>query len=226
MQPTTRLIFAAFAASTLISAAAMAATQDTGNQGYLVDSDGNVVRSGSGLCWHTSEWTPQLAVESCDQSSGQPMAAVEPAPRSPQPVAAPPAPTPRPESVKPLPHRISFSGDAMFSFDKSELKPEGKAMLDELVLQLDGATYDTILVTGHADRLGGEEYNQKLSERRALEVKNYLMSKNIPANRINAQGQGETAPSEAGECRGDKSANLVNCLRADRRVDIEMRGSN
>ena len=121
---------------------------------------------------------------------------------------------------------MSFSADALFAFDRSELKPEGKTMLDDLVRQLDGATYEVILAVGHADRFGSPAYNQKLSERRANVVKDYLISSNIPANRITAEGKGETQPmTKAGECTGAKSAKVITCLQPDRRVDVDMSGT-
>ncbi len=81
-----------------------------------------------------------------------------------------------------LPQKINFSADALFDFDKAVLKPEGKAMLDELTRVLQGAKYEVILATGHTDRFGTAEYNQKLSIRRANAVKDYLTSKEIPPN--------------------------------------------
>ena len=99
-------------------------------------------------------------------------------------------------------------------------------MLDGLVTQLNGATYDTILVTGQTDRFGSANYNQKLSERRAASVKDYLVSKNVQASRIDAEGKGETQPmTKPGECRGAKSAKVIACLQPDRRVDVEMKGT-
>ena len=125
-----------------------------------------------------------------------------------------------------MPQKISFSGDALFAFDKSVLKPEGRVLLDGLVAQLSGATYDNIQATGHTDRFGSNAYNQKLSERRANAVKDYLASKDVMASRIDAQGKGETQPvTKAGDCLGAKSAKVVACLQPDRRVDIEMTGA-
>jgi OOP family OmpA-OmpF porin len=209
---------AAIAAMLLLPA--MAQSADSKNQGYLVDiNDNSIVMSGSGLCWHTSDWTPARAVERCDPVS-KPVAAA-PAPK-PAVVAAVPAADP----VKPLPQKISFSGDALFAFDKSVLGPEGKVMLDGLVSQLDGATYENIVATGHTDRFGSNAYNQKLSERRAHAVKDYLVSKNVQAGRIDAEGKGETQPvTKAGDCRGAKSAKVIACLQPDRRVDVEMKGT-
>jgi OOP family OmpA-OmpF porin len=216
----------------------MACAAETANKGYLTDGDGKIVMSGSGSCWHTSIWTPALAVEPCDPVA-KPIAAYVPPAYVPAPAPAQaPAPTPAPAVavpapapvvelvVAPLPQKISFSGDALFGFDESSLRPEGKVMLDALVRQLQGAEFDTILVTGHTDRIGRSEYNQKLSERRATMVKDYLVSKQVRAFRIDAEGKGELNPvTLAGECLGAKSARVIACLQPDRRVDIEMTGT-
>jgi OOP family OmpA-OmpF porin len=94
------------------------------------------------------------------------------------------------------------------------------------VRQLEGATFDTIIATGHTDRFGSNAYNQKLSERRAHAVKDYLVSKKVQASRIDAEGKGEMQPmTKAGDCRGARSTNVVACLQPDRRVDVEMKGS-
>ena len=227
MKSIPKLILAAFAATALIPAAALA--EDARNQGYLVDSSGNIVLSStSGLCWHTSDWTPARAVEQCDPVIRPIAAPSPPQPKAAEVAAAPPAqiPQPQPAPPRPLPQKMSFSADALFAFDKSELKPEGKAMLDDLVLQLNGTAYDNILVTGHADRLGSAAYNQKLSERRANGVKTYLVGKEIAAGRIIAAGQGETQPvTKAGDCKGPQNAKLIACLQPDRRVDVEMTGT-
>ena len=140
--------------------------------------------------------------------------------------AAQPAPLPEPAPAAPLQQKISFSADALFAFDRSDLKPEGKAMLDDLVRQLDGATYGVISATGHTDRFGSDAYNQKLSERRADTVKEYLVSHDILASRINAEGKGEAQPvTQSGDCAGAKSAKVIACLQPDRRVDVEIQGT-
>lgn len=219
MKKTMKPVIAAIAAMLLLPIVAQG--EDSKNQGYLVNPDENgVVVSGTGLCWHTSDWTPARAVERCDFGY-QPVVA---APK-PEPVVVA-ATAPAPDPVKPLPQKISFSGDAFFAFDESALKPEGKAMLDGLVSRIEGATYDNIVATGHTDRFGGAAYNQKLSERRAQSVKDYLVGRNIPASRIDAAGKGETQPvTGGGECGGARNARIIACLQPDRRVDIEMQGT-
>ena len=228
MKSMTRFVFAAFAATALIPATALA--QDARNQGYLVDMNGTIVTSANtGLCARDSDWTAARSAEPCDPTNRRVAAAPAPAPQAAVVAAAPPAPPaaiPQPEPAKPLPQKLSFSADALFAFDKSMLKPEGKAMLEDLVRQLNGATYDVVSATGHTDRFGSNEYNQKLSERRANAVKEYLVSKDILASRIDAGGKGETQPiTKAGECTGAKSAKVIACLQPDRRVDVEMQGT-
>jgi OOP family OmpA-OmpF porin len=139
----------------------------------------------------------------------------------PPPVLAAPAP-----AAILLTQKASFSADALFAFDKALLKPEGMTMLDDLVRQSAGLTYESIVLTGHADHFGSSEYNQKLSEQRATAVKDYLVSKNIQAARIEAVGHGEKEPvTAAGACAGPRSAKVIACLQPDRRVDVEMTGT-
>jgi OOP family OmpA-OmpF porin len=222
MQTTSKLIFSALAMAALMPVAAVA--QSYPNQGYWVDGSGRIVTSStSGECWRTREWTPALAVEPCDPVIKRMSAA--PAEQVAQAAPAPVA-VPAPVVITPFPQRISFSADALFAFDKAALKPEGKTMLDDLAVQLKGVNYDTIEVTGHADRIGSAAYNQKLSERRANEVKSYLVEKSIPADRISASGLGETQPvTQLADCKGPLNAKRIACLQPDRRVDVEMKGT-
>jgi OOP family OmpA-OmpF porin len=202
--------------------------QEAAHPGYLVDGSGRVVLSGSGLCWHTGSWTPAMAMEPCDPSAKPVAAYVAPvAEVAPEPVVAAPAPVVAEVVPAPAPQAISFTGDALFAFDKSELRPEGKSMLDDLVSQLRGASFDRISVTGHTDRIGGSEYNQQLSDRRAAAVKDYLVGKNVAAGSIEAQGKGSSEPATAlDECRNLEGAKAtIACLQPDRRVDVELTGS-
>ncbi len=220
------LIVAGIAAASL---PVMSIAQDTKNQGYLVDTHGQnaiIKAAGAGVCVRTSDWTPARAVAECDPDLVKKPA---PAPR----VAPPPPPTPpakpaapKKEPAKPVPQKINFSGDALFDFDKSVLKPEGKGMLDDLVRTLAGANYDVILAIGHTDRIGSAAYNQKLSERRANAAKDYLVSKGIAASRVTAEGRGKKQPiTKPGECRGLPRTKLIACLQPDRRVDVEVTGA-
>ena len=197
------------------------------NPAYLLDGEGNPVKNGYGECWRTGEWSKELAMEPCDRVE-KPAPVVVPAPE-PEPE---PEPAPEPEAAPivipvPVPQKVSFSGDALFAFDKATLRPESRALLDELVQKLEGANPEMLTITGHSDRLGPPAYNQRLSERRAQAVKDYLVSKNIPAERIEAKGVGETQPlGSASDCKGNRAtAKLIACLQGDRRVDVEMSGT-
>lgn len=219
-------------AAMLFPVLAMAQVNAT-NQGYLVNGpDFNVVTAvGGTVCVRTSDWTPAraAAAKACQQCT--PDLCPKPVAAAPAPKAAPPAPSKpaapaKPTPEKMLPQKINFSADVLFDFDKAVLKPEGKAMLDDLVRTLQGAKYEVIVATGHADRFGTVEYNQKLSERRANSVKEYLASREIPLNRISASGKGKSQPvTKPGECKGPKSPKVIACLQPDRRVDVEVTGT-
>ncbi len=223
MKSLKKLVIATCAATAMLPLSSMA--QDGRNQGYLIDTNGVVVQSAFGLCWHDSEWTPNSTAVPCDPAP-KPMAAVVAPVPAPVVAAPPPLMIAAPAPAKSLPARMSFSADALFAFDKSALKPEGKVMLDDLARKLEGATYDGILAIGHTDRFGSNEYNQKLSERRAHAVKDHLVARGVASNRITAEGKGESQPeTKPGECAGPRNAKVIACLQPDRRVDVEMSGA-
>ena len=201
------------------------------NPAYVVDGSSSNVKNASGECWRTGEWTPALATAPCDAVIAPVAVVVAPAPMVATPVSEPkvaPAPVPAPVVVMvPVTQKISFSGDALFGFDKSVLRPESRELLDGLARQLTGTTSDSITVTGNTDRIGSSKYNQKLSEQRAVAVKDYLVSKNVQATSIVAKGVGETQPvTKLADCKGNKAnAKLIACLQPDRRVDVEMTGT-
>ena len=92
----------------------------------------------------------------------------------------------------------------------------------------DGATSDTIVVTGHTDRLGAAAYNLSLSQRRAQAVKDYLVeSGNIPAGKITTRGvNGSNPVTTMAQCGdGLARAALITCLAPDRRVEVEVTGT-
>ncbi len=204
---------------------AMAQSTSVPKPGYLTDSRNEHVMAGNGVtCWHTSEWTPALALEPCDPVIKK----VVIAQAVPEPKAAPvPAPQPTPvPAVMPLPAKINFSADALFGFDKSVIRPEGRKMLDDLSAQLKTANVDVIHVTGHTDRFGSNAYNQKLSERRAKAVREYIVAGGFADGKIDAKGMGETQPvTKPEDCKGKQSAKVIACLQPDRRVDVELQGT-
>ncbi len=151
-----------------------------------------------------------------------------PPPPAPEPVVAPPPPPP-PVVVAPPPRRrVSFSADSLFTFDQASIRPAGKADLDKFAAELKGTRFSVITVEGHTDRLGSNAYNQKLSEQRAETVKAYLIaSGGIDGTKISAVGKGETDPvTKPEDCKGTKrNPKLVACLQPDRRVEVEVVGS-
>ncbi len=82
-----------------------------------------------------------------------------------------------------------------FDFDKSDLRDEGKAKLDELIQQLSNSKEYEIEVGGHTDSIGTERYNMGLSERRAQAVVKYLLSKGISNAYVSSNYYGETQPA-------------------------------
>jgi OmpA-OmpF porin, OOP family len=177
----------------------------------LQDSTGRAVRDGSGHCVVTSG----LVLPEC---AGVPAPAPA-APAAPVAQAAPAAPE-APAPAKPAPSSVRQSvviqADALFDFDKSVVRPDGKRAIDEALGKLNGVDLEMVIATGHTDSIGTERYNQKLSERRAAAVKAYLVSKGIPASKITTIGKGETQPVATNKTAAGRQKN--------RRVDIEFKG--
>lgn len=130
-------------------------------------------------------------------------------------VAAPPPPPPPPARFE----KFTLSATELFAFDSAELRmPQPK--LDEIATALgSNSDVNNVVITGYTDRIGSAKYNQKLSERRALSVKNYLTSKGIDANRLKAEGKGEANPVVV--CTDKKRPALIKCLEPNRRVEVE-----
>ena len=181
--------------------------------------------SGFGLCWRTGYWTPADAVPGCDLPICVGPAVLEngkcvtppPPPPPPAPVEAPVAKAAPIVAPVPTSEKVSFSADAFFDFDKAVLKPEGKAKLDDLSSKLGSINLEVIIAVGHTDSVGTDEYNQKLSIRRAEAVKAYLQGKGIEANRIYTEGKGEKQPVADNKTAAGRAQN--------RRVEIEVVGT-
>ena len=190
-------------------------------------TDGTVWRNGTNeLCWRNAYWTPATAAVGCDGAIVAPApmpVAVAPAAPAPAPVAplAAPAPVPAPAPAAPPPPpaatKVTYAADAFFDFDKSVLKPEGKAKLDDLIGKVKGVNLEVIIAVGHTDSVGSDAYNQKLSVRRSEAVKAYLVSKGIEKNRVYTEGKGEKQPVADNKTKEGRAKN--------RRVEIEVVGT-
>ncbi len=215
-------------ATVALATAAGAQTVDNWRNG----SGDLVWKNGSNeLCWRNSAWTPATAAVGCDGAivapapvAAAPAPAPAPAPRAAAPAPAPaaaPAPAPRPAPPPPPPPpaatKVTYAADAFFDFDKSVLKPEGKAKLDDLVSKVKGVNLEVVIAVGHTDSVGSDAYNQGLSMRRSEAVKAYLVSSGIEKNRVYTEGKGEKQPvadNKTGEGRAK-----------NRRVEIEVVGT-
>ncbi|MHB8471927.1 MAG: outer membrane beta-barrel protein [Gammaproteobacteria bacterium] len=132
----------------------------------------------------------------------------------PEVVAAAPTPEPAPRFEK-----YTLSATELFAFDSAELRmPQAK--LDKIAAALSSnSEINDVVITGYSDRIGPDKYNQDLSERRAVAVKDYLTRKGIAANRMKAQGKGKADPVVV--CTNKKRAALIKCLEPNRRVNVE-----
>lgn len=152
-----------------------------------------------------------------------PPKAAPPAPPPAPMVEPPPPPPPTPVPPPPPPparfEKVTMSATELFTFDSAKLNPN-QPKLDDIanVLNANSGIND-VVISGYADRLGSDKYNLKLSERRANAVKDYLVSKGVAANRLNAVGKGEANPVV--ECNDKKRADLIKCLEPNRRVEVE-----
>jgi OOP family OmpA-OmpF porin len=209
------------AAVALALAGLAGAAQAAGVPGYVSDSSSQIWTSPFGQCWKTTDWTPEKAAAPCDA-----VRRVE-APVPPPVAVAPAAPAPTPLVVAPPPpviEQISLSSDVLFEFDKADLKPEGQKKIDEIADRLKGANVATVSLIGHADRIGPEDYNQQLSEKRAAAVKDYLAQRGVEQTKVRSEGRGKSEPVTGDQCKGISGAKLISCLQPDRRVDVEVRG--
>ena len=209
------LAVSCFLALGVLSGAASAQTNPS-DTAYVTDGRGAVVRSPFGLCWHSS-FGPAVYTPECDPNPAPVKVAEATQPAPPPPSAA----APRPAGAK-----VTLDADTLFDFDKAVLRPAGMTALDGFLEKMKGIDAEVIIAVGHADRFGSDTYNQSLSERRAASVKTYLGSKGIAANRVHTEGRGEKQPvTTADECKGAKSAKVIACLQPDRRVEIEVVGT-
>jgi OOP family OmpA-OmpF porin len=166
------------------------------------------------LCWRNANWTPATAEPGCDGAIAPAAAPAAPPAAGQAPRAATPA---APVVAPPAATKVTYAADAFFDFNKSVIKPEGKAKLDDLVGKIKDINLEVIIAVGHTDSVGSDAYNQKLSVRRSEAVKAYLVSKGIEKNRVYTEGKGEKQPVADNKTAEGRAKN--------RRVEIEVVGT-
>ena len=192
-----------------------------------LSASGEVWKNASGECWRNASWTPATAAPGCDGAIVEEpkMAPAPVAPPAPQVESAPPATQAAPPAPAPAPapapvsvsSKVTYAADTFFDFNKSVIKPEAKAKLDDLVDKIKAINLEVIIAVGHTDAVGSDVYNQKLSMRRSNAVKAYLISKGVDKTRIYTEGKGEKQPVAD---NGTKEGRAKN-----RRVEIEVVGA-
>jgi OOP family OmpA-OmpF porin len=202
--------------------------------GYLTDTRGDVVKAaGAGVCVRNSQWTPALAIAACDPDLVKKAAPKAAAPRAAQ-KAAPQKAKPAAKKKKPamlnVTQKIELQG---IEFNKAEMTAGNKKDLDKFLAGLRKATkargpvaIGAVIVTGHTDRIGSLNYNMKLSERRAITVKDYIVAKGVDQKLIFWEGKGPKQPIPVTKFCDNKMkrAQLIECLSPNRRVTVEVVG--
>ena len=194
----------------LIASAALVTVAGAQSVDNWRSADGTAWKNGTNeLCWRDANWTPATAAVGCDGAIVAPVAVPVAASA---PAAAAPVVVPVPAATK-----VTYAADAFFDFDKSVLKPAGKAKLDDLIAKVKGINLEVIIAVGHTDSIGTYKYNQALSIKRSEAVKAYLVSKGIEKNRVYTEGKGEKQPVADNKTKEGRSKN--------RRVEIEVVGT-
>lgn len=229
------------ASATLLMLASLGATAQSkdivvdgqGEVPYVVDQRNVVARSGFDLCWRTGYWTPAAAGAvkagelpvgcQCDKDvvgADTCAPAARGAAGAPAAVAAA-----APAAAAKCDFSVNLSADSTFAFNKATLTGSAKTTLDNAVIAKLGncAAVDSLIITGHTDRLGSQGYNQKLSEKRADAVKAYLLAKGVKAANVETMGAGKTQPIKGCDDKLGRKK-LIECLAPNRRVTVDVKG--
>lgn len=211
----------------LLAAGGLSALAAERSPGYWYNNAGQVWKNNYGQCWRAGYWTPAMAIAECDPDLVKKEAPPKPAAKQDTVPATPLVPPTGP--AKPAIAKVTIQAEALFDFDKAVVRPDGKEILNrEVVTKMkEYPQVEVLLITGHADRIGSEKYNMRLSARRAQAVKEYLISQGIEANRLETAAKGESEPVV--DCKGIKgpenrhNKKLVECLQPNRRVVVEVK---
>jgi OOP family OmpA-OmpF porin len=131
----------------------------------------------------------------------EPLPPIEPVPARPEPPPPPPPP-----AVEPVKEKIVLRG-VNFDFDRAEIRPEAAVILDEAAEILSRNPDRQVVIEGHTDWTGPEEYNQTLSENRAEAVKKYMVEKGVAEENLSTVGYGESQPVAPNDTRDGRARN-------------------
>ncbi|MCL2657256.1 MAG: TolC family outer membrane protein [Betaproteobacteria bacterium] len=144
-----------------------------------------------------------------------------------RPARMPLAATPAAPAAAPA---MSFKAqtDTLFAYGQAQIHPSAAGELSRFVSEAANFTIESVTVVGHTDRIGSAEFNQRLSEQRAAAVRDYLISRGMDGSKIRVEGKGASQPIS--QCPRQDPENrtntkLVECLKADRRVEINLQGT-
>ncbi|AIN59858.1 OmpA family protein [Pseudomonas soli] len=126
-----------------------------------------------------------------------------------------PATAPQPEpAATPEVITLDDQGQVLFAFDSAELTPGAQQRLQGLLPKLNDPSVASVKVIGFTDSVGSDSYNQRLSERRASGVAEYLISQGLAPNKVTSQGRGESEPVADNDTDEGRSRN--------RRVELHL----
>ncbi len=205
------VLAAAFAVSAVFSGTVMAEDMV---KSYVKSSDGSFVKSGSGDCVRTNYESGEKPTE-CGYAA--PVVEV-------MRVEVVETPTAASVSAKVM-EEVVIGASMLFGFDSAELSDDAKAIIDERIQRVKGRLKLTSImkVEGHTDSSGPEAYNQKLSEKRAQSVADYIVSNayNVKAGDIEVIGKGESDPAASNDTREGRAKNRRVVIFAEGVVDTE-----
>jgi OOP family OmpA-OmpF porin len=176
------------------------------------------------------DWLVNVGVQVALGTKAEPVAAAPVAAAAPPPPPPPPPPadsdgdgvpddkdqcpdTPKGDRVGPQGCTCDVTRQVQFAFNSAELTDEGRATLDEVAETLTRLKFISGTVIGHTDSIGTEEFNQRLSERRAATVAQYLEAKGVAPGRLAVSGKGESQPIADNATREGRALNRRVVLR-------------
>ncbi|MCC5942832.1 MAG: OmpA family protein [Balneolaceae bacterium] len=113
---------------------------------------------------------------------------------------------------------VSFDSGILFDFDSSTLRAEARENLRKLAQIMSEDDETELMIVGHTDSVGDENYNMRLSLRRAESAANYMISQGLSRNRVSVEGRGENEPIATNETDQGRQEN--------RRVEVAIFASS